>query len=181
MKMSNRNVLKLIESTKRIKPVNFTARNREQFKNLRFPINYLFKNLTNQSNSASKTFKPIHLLTFGSVMAFSNQTDDLIKKVDELYDANKFDEIENLLNKPELLEQSDKKYEFKWRLARSRYGQVKEKQRNESELDSIRDLVLSALEDNPQCGPAHKVSPNQIILILFFLILIFLLVGSNFG
>ena len=90
-------------------------------------------------------------------MAVSAQEADLLKQVDELYDQNKFDEVEKLLNSPDLLEKSDKRFEFKWRLARARYGQVKEKQRNESELDAIRDLVLSALADNPECGPAHKV------------------------
>lgn len=101
--------------------------------------------------------RPIKLLSLGVVMAASVSEIDLIKQVDELYDQNKFDEVEKLLNNPDLLEKSEKKFEFKWRLARARYGQVKEKQRSDSELDAIRDLVLSSLEDNPECGPAHKV------------------------
>ena len=145
-RMSSKSIFRLLVSTSsRIHSI-WLKDQFKNYKNLKLINYFIFKNLN--------LIKSVNLLSFAIVMA-ANQ--DLVKQVDELYDQNKFDEIENLLNKEELLEKSDNRFEFKWRLARSRYGQVKEKQRGENELDEIRDLVLSALEDNPKCGPAHKV------------------------
>lgn len=151
------NIFRLLASN-RIRKANLLLRNRLHLKAIRKLRNlnyFLFKHLVDTFSKRPILFRPITLLSIGTVM--TSQEADLLKKVDELYDQNKFDEIESLLNKDELIEKSDKKWEYKWRLARSRYGQVKEKQRNESELDAIRDLVLSSLEDNSECGPAHKV------------------------
>lgn len=147
--MTNRFVFRLLRSNRTVRRFSYLySRNQVNYRKF-----LILKNLVNQFRNS--IFKPIKLLSIATVMAATSDA-DLIKKVDELYDQNKFDEIETLLNNPDLLEKSDRKYDFKWRLARSRYGQVKEKQRSESELDAIRDLVLSSLEDNAECGPAHK-------------------------
>lgn len=141
--MINRFIFRLSKSNRafRFERFNFLFRYQVNYRNF-----LVLKSLVNRFNK--NLLKPVKILSIATVMAATSDA-DLIKKVDELYDQNKFDEIESLLNNPDLLEKSDKKYEFKWRLARSRYGQVKEKQRSDSELDSIRDLVLSSLEDNP--------------------------------
>lgn len=154
--MSNRiSLFRLLKLTINRQP-NRLIKIQFKYENLKYFNYLLIKSLINKFNK--KLFKSVELLSIGFVlMASSTEETNLLKQVDELYDQNKFDEIEKLLNNPDLLEKSDKKHEFKWRLARSRYGQVKEKQRNESELDDIRDLVLSSLEDCPECGPAHKV------------------------
>lgn len=155
--MSNRSLFRYLASTNRIQKASRLIRDQLKVKTLKH-LNYcLFQSFVAKFSANFSRFRPIKLLPLAVLMAASAQEADLIKQVDELYDENKFDEVEKLLNNPDLLEKSDKKFEFKWRLARARYGQVKEKQRNESELDAIRDLVLSSLQDNPECGPAHKV------------------------
>lgn len=149
--MSNRSLFRFFAATNRVQKASRLGQ--WKLKTLKH-LNYsIFQSVVRKFSA--NPFKPIKLLAVA--MAVSVQEADLLKQVDELYDQNQFDEVEKLLNNPDLLEKSDKKFEFKWRLARARYGQVKEKQRDEAELDAIRDLVLGALEDNPECGPAHKV------------------------
>lgn len=100
----------------------------------------------------------INMAAAVQTFVLSDDEQSLIRKADELFDAANWTELEKLLDTPQLQQQSANRFEFEWRLARCWYQQIKEKQRDEKDIAKAKDLVLLALEHNPQSGPAHKVS-----------------------
>jgi hypothetical protein len=125
----------------------------------RISANRLLSVATRLQSSASR-FVYVGLTmatTAATAVVLSDEERKLIERADQLFDANNWIELEQLLDKPELQQQSSNRAEFEWRLARCWYQQIKEKQRDDKQIEKAKDLVMLALQHNPECGPAHKV------------------------
>lgn len=101
------------------------------------------------------------IAAFGLSLHAMSAAADVHQKADELFDANRYDELlAYLLEQPSWHDNS----ELLWRVARARFQLSKSESDTTKKTEMVKmayDNVRRSLELNDDCGPAHKVHERR--------------------